>query len=75
MKISIDEPATSLQQEIIENIEVNEVPILASILELLNLQHNYYQVHHYYTNKCNELVIFDRIRKDGTKMEMGTSRE
>lgn len=66
MKISIDEPATSLQQTIIENIEREETPILESMLELLDLQHDYYQVHKYYTNKCNELVIFDRLRKNDT---------
>lgn len=64
MKIAIDEPATGLQQIIVENIERDEVPILESILELFELQCDFYKVHKYYTNKCNELVIFDRLRKN-----------
>lgn len=64
MKITINEPATSLQEIIIENIEKDETPVLESLLELLNLQYDFWQVHKYYTNKCNELTIFDRLRKN-----------
>lgn len=64
MQIEITEPATSLQSITIKEIEVDEVPILASILELLDLQNDYYKIHKYYANKCRELTIFDKIRKE-----------
>lgn len=64
MKIAIDEPATSLQQTIIENLEIDEVDIITTILEILDLQHDYYQVHKYYAHNSKELVLFDKIRKE-----------
>lgn len=64
MKIAIDEPATSLQQTLIENIETDEVDIVKTIVELLDLQHDFYQVHKYYARNVKELVLFDKIRKE-----------
>lgn len=64
MKIAIDEPGTSLQQTIIENLETDDVAIIKTILELLDLQHDYFQVHKYYASNCRELTLFDKIRKE-----------
>ena len=63
MKITLNEPATGLQEIVIENVEVDEVDILKTILELLNLQFDYYTVHKYYADRCIELTSFDKIIK------------
>lgn len=64
MNISIDEPSTSLQNIQIENIELDEINILKTVLELLDVQHEHFQVYKYYANNLTELVLFNKHRKE-----------
>lgn len=64
MRLSIDEPANSLQQITVENIELDEVDILKTIIELLDLQHDHVQIYKYYAHDLKELLLFDKHRKE-----------